>query len=66
MRIDPPPAISNKAVAFEKSFPNWLTATSKTPSPRSSCTPMQLTLTAWLDQAPRTPPMEWVGYHIGG
>ena len=66
MRMDPPVESSNSAVALEKSLPNMLTSLSNTPSPRSSGTPMQLTLTAWPPIAPSTPPMEWVGYSMGG
>ena len=57
----PPPATSNRPVMLEKSLSNWEISRSKTPSPRSSTTPMADTLVAWVRQAPRMPPMEWVG-----
>ncbi len=51
---------------FEKSLPQRETVVSKTPSPRESLMPVQLTLTAWVFHAPSTPPMAWVGYSMGG
>ena len=60
-RKDPPPATSNRPLMLEKSLSNMLTSRSNTPSPRSSTTPMADTLVAWVPQAPRMPPMEWVG-----
>ena len=65
-RIAPPSDISNSAEALEKSLPKSLTSRSNTPSSRSSAIPTQLTLTAWASSAPSTPPIECVGYFIGG
>src|SRR3712207_8449423 len=62
----PPSASANSAVMLEKSLPHRETSRSKTPSPRSSGMPMQLTEVANVGSAPSTPPLAWVGYSIGG